>query len=563
MPSATEVCEWVRDIVESPEYRDWLRDLLVELCSVDTTPGPDIADLAGREGRAFEIIRREMSGVTATPPESHPISPRIAESIHFSKLYYTQSADSPDGLSVAEAYRGRANLLYSLPGAQALPDRGLPTAVNAHIDVVHPYFPPEPKDGSVFGRGACDDKSGIVSMIAAARLLNRLRIEKGLRLNQSVLMMFVTDEETGGNGSLSLALDEELCQRFQSIAVLECTGNDLHPANRGAVWYKTTIRTRGLSKLEAAARCILALEDEGARIKAESEHPLFPQRPVQTSHGILQGFGEHPSRINGHVVFEVAAHDLTPEIVAAQVAAALKGDVSRYGDKTQVIDAQSGKPKVERHFDIDGDRGRFIVQVWGATGHMGSILENDCAITKAAWMIRELSGLRAQYPDLELRMPDDDLDGELVIEGGQGFVPTHSLEQVSKRMETAIAKAIADFANAADTAQSGEAEARITFDKLHNAAFDGDPDSPTVRNGVAAMSCLGLRDPETPISGWTVSCDARLFACLQPDKSVLTMGPGQLQYAHSDNEHIQIEELQQGVAILTTFLLLETGTLVV
>ena len=45
------------------------------------------------------------------------------------------------------------------------------------------------------------------------------------------------------------------------------------------------------------------MEKEGAAIRAESRHELFPQRPVQTCHGIIGPFGEHPSRICGEVSF--------------------------------------------------------------------------------------------------------------------------------------------------------------------------------------------------------------------------------------------------------------------
>ncbi|NOY80637.1 MAG: M20/M25/M40 family metallo-hydrolase [Kiritimatiellaeota bacterium] len=561
MNTLPELGAWVRNEVESNVFQVWMRDLLVELCSVDTTPGPNIDDLAEREKAVYDIIRREMAGAPSASLECRPVSAEITRSPHFSKLYYTQSPEHPEGLSVEDAYRGRGNLLCALPGAGFAPERGRPTAVNAHIDVVHPYFPPDVRGDTVFGRGACDDKSGIVSMIGAARLLHRLEQEEGLALNQSVLFMFVTDEETGGNGSLSLAMDAELRGRYQSIAVLECTGNDLHPANRGAVWYKATIRTHGVSKLEAAARCVLALEEEGARIKAESDHPLFPQRPVQTSHGILQSFGEHPSRINGYVKFLVAAKGLGREVLNSRIRTALERYTARYGDKTRATDPESGKPKVARHLAIDGTRGRFVIEVWGATGHMGSILENDCAITKAAWVIRALAGVRSEFPDLDIRLPDDSLDGELNLEGGQGFVPTHSIEEVTARMKEAVAVGIRRFIAEIGTGAEA-ASARITFDKLHNAAFDGDPGSDTVRNGIRASTCLGLRDPEAPVSGWTVSCDARLFACLQPGLPVLTMGPGRLRYAHSDQEHIRTEELQAGVEVLTLFLLLETGAIV-
>ena len=62
------------------------------------------------------------------------------------------------------------------------------------------------------------------------------------------------------------------------------------------------------SLLEAFAFAILALLDEGEAIKQESDHPLFPHRPVQTCTGILGPFGVHPSAICGELRFEVVFH---------------------------------------------------------------------------------------------------------------------------------------------------------------------------------------------------------------------------------------------------------------
>ena len=100
----------------------------------------------------------------------------------------------------------------------------------------------------------------------------------------------------------------------------------------------------------------------------------------------------------------------------------------------------------------------------------------------------------------------------------------------------------------------------MTYEKLHNVAFDGDPDSPTVRNAVAAAKSCGLWKDE-PVLGWTVSCDARLFATEYPAMQVLTFGPGQLAYAHSDQEQITLDEIRSAAEFLALFLLRQTGTL--
>jgi acetylornithine deacetylase/succinyl-diaminopimelate desuccinylase-like protein len=77
---------------------------------------------------------------------------------------------------------------------------------------------------------------------------------------------------------------------------------------------------------------------------------------------------------------------------------------------------------------------------------------------------------------------------------------------------------------------------------------------------VAAARACGIWKDE-PVLGWTVSCDARLFATEYPGLPVLTFGPGQLVYAHSDQEQINIEEIRAATEFLAVFLLLQTGTI--
>ena len=135
------------------------------------------------------------------------------------------------------------------------------------------------------------------------------------------------------------------------------------------------------------------MEDEGAEIHAESDHPLFPHRPVQTCHGMIGPYGEHPSRICGDVQFDIVtagrAASLEP-VVAEQMDAAVAEYVVRYGDKTRVQDKRTGSAKVDHHYDLKPTDAGLTVRVWGSAGHMGSILENDGAITKMATIVRRL-----------------------------------------------------------------------------------------------------------------------------------------------------------------------------
>ncbi len=99
----------------------------------------------------------------------------------------------------------------------------------------------------------------------------------------------------------------------------------------------------------------------------------------------------------------------------------------------------------------------------------------------------------------------------------------------------------------------------MAYEKLHNDAFDGDPNSRGVKNAIDAARACGLWRNE-PVLGWTVSCDARLFAAEYPGMEVLTFGPGQLVHAHSDQEQIALEEIRRATEFLAVFLLLQTGT---
>ncbi len=526
------------------------------------------------EEACFQVIERELrsfhqSGLI----ERRPVNPAIKNHPHFSLLHFTKTAQRPGGLTAEEAYRGRSNLVYRLPGSGR--KNGLSVALNGHIDVVAPYFPPQLRGKTVHGRGACDDKGPVVSILAALKVLGALLADEGLQLNRNVLAMFVVEEETGGNGSLSLALDRELKAFYESIVVCECTGLKVHPANRGAVWYRAQLEAPpGACALELAAFVIEELEKEGAAIRAESAHALFPQRPVQTCHGIIGPFGEHPSRICGRVVFSIGTGKKpTPafeQLVRDCLESGLAAYVGLYGDKTKVVDASTGKAMVARHYDIRPTRAGFEVEVHGATGHMGAIRQRDGAITKMAHMVRSLcdskhrlermAGAQVRLGLGAGRAKQGKEARSLVLEGGQGFVPTHAIEEVMQRLQQAAERGAQNYLNRIGCKRKAKEVITVTYEKLHNVAFDGDPNSLSIRNAIAAARACELWENE-PVLGWTVSCDARLFASEYPNLHVLTFGPGQLAFAHSDQEQIAIDEIRAAAEFLVLFLLRHTGTL--
>jgi acetylornithine deacetylase/succinyl-diaminopimelate desuccinylase-like protein len=573
-PAGAAQVRLVREIfarTRSAGFEQYIRDLLVELCRIDTTPKPDVGQMEAAEGQCFSILERELGylGVAGARLERRPVNPAIQTHPHYSLLHFTKTARRPQGLSAEETYANRSNLLYLIPGTGSSV-RGQSVGLNAHVDVVAPFLPPHVKGGTVYGRGACDDKGPAVSIVAALKVLSEVMAKAGLKWNRNVVAMLVVEEETGGNGSLSLALDRDLKRHYDSIVVCECTGLKFYPANRGAVWYRAGLkRSAGGSAFEMFAFVNEEMEKEGAAIRAESRHKLFPQRPVQTCHGIIGPFGEHPSRICGEVSFNIRldrAPDASAEaLVRDCLEAGLAGYVGLYGDKTRVIDPSTGKPMVERHYDLQRGSKGFTVQVHGATGHMGAIRERDGAITKMAHLVRSLVLSKARLQSVtgcpvRLELGGKPAGDALILEGGQGFVPTHDIAEVMDRLRRAAQRGAENYLRRMGRPERGEDILTVTYEKLHNVAFDGDPDSPTVRNAIAAAKSCGLWKDE-PVLGWTVSCDARLFATEYPGMQVLTFGPGQLAYAHSDHEQIALDEIRAAAEFLAVFLLRQTGTL--
>jgi acetylornithine deacetylase/succinyl-diaminopimelate desuccinylase-like protein len=293
---------------------------------------------------------------------------------------------------------------------------------------------------------------------------------------------------------------------------------------------------------------------------------------------MISGYSEHPSRICGHVAFrvdfETPPNARTEDLVRDCLESAVGEYIGLYGDKTKVRDPVTDRPKVDHHYDLRRDGNGFAIDVHGSTGHMGAMFENDGAITKMATMVRALVLSKARLetfagspPILELagrtneNQNQDDNKEFLKLEGGQGFVPTHGIEEVMDRIIRAAERGAETYLGRIGRRASGSAAVRGSFEKLHNAAYDGDSHSPAMQTAVAvARECGTMREDE-PIVGWTVSCDARLFANEYPGMSVLTGGAGRLLHAHSDEEQMNLDELVQGVEFLALYILKQTGTI--
>jgi succinyl-diaminopimelate desuccinylase len=181
---------------------------------------------------------------------------------------------------------------------------------SGHYDVVpaqnQSQFEPVIKGGNLFGRGSSDMKSGLASMIYAAKVVR----DSGMELDGRIGLVFVPDEETAGPRG-SRFLDERGVLGRDGIGMLtpEPTGGVVWNANRGAITLKVTVRGRaahvgrqfeGVNAFEG----MMAIAQELAALKNEVENRLteFSIRPEHARRSILMLGGQSGGGTNFNVV---------------------------------------------------------------------------------------------------------------------------------------------------------------------------------------------------------------------------------------------------------------------
>jgi len=190
-------------------------------------------------------------------------------------------------------------------------ERGPRIVLSGHLDVVPPGEPStwtadpwggEIRDGAIYGRGACDMKGGIASILAAVRALG----ESGdlERLTGELIVALVPSEEDGGQGTLA-AIRAGATGDMAIIA--EPSDLDVVVAHAGAITFRLTVpgraahasrRREGVSALDKLWVLACALEaDEARRNEAETD-PLMTALglPYPTIIGIVGG-GEWASTV--------------------------------------------------------------------------------------------------------------------------------------------------------------------------------------------------------------------------------------------------------------------------
>jgi len=168
---------------------------------------------------------------------------------------------------IVEGHPGVANVVARLTGRE----EGKRLVLNGHMDVVAPGegwtldpFGGEVRNGCLYGRGACDMKSGIAAMMAAMIALKR----SGTAFNGEIIFTAVGDEETGSRFGSQFLLSQGFMRGADAAIVTEPTDLAIELGNRGLRWFDLTVKGRschagrphlGLNAIVYAARIVQAI----------------------------------------------------------------------------------------------------------------------------------------------------------------------------------------------------------------------------------------------------------------------------------------------------------------
>lgn len=188
-----------------------------------------------------------------------------------------------------EVFPGRPNVIARLPGRN--PSRRV--VLEAHTDTVSiqgmtiPPFEPVIKDGRMYGRGSCDTKAGLATMMHALASLK----EDGTPPPCDVLLAAVVDEEYSYRGVV------RLCEDLQADAAIVAEPTELRAviATKGVLRCRVVVHGRaahsskphlGANAITHMARILTALEEDNARMALRS-HPLTG--PGTCNAGVIRG----------------------------------------------------------------------------------------------------------------------------------------------------------------------------------------------------------------------------------------------------------------------------------
>jgi acetylornithine deacetylase len=212
-----------------------------------------------------------------------------------------------------------------------------------HMDTVNaeaPQFKPRSQGGRIFGRGACDTKGSIATMISALREVAR----GGERPTQTeIVFAGLVDEENAQTGSRALAASR---MKADLAIVGEPTELQVVTAHKGSLWLRMQTRGKsahgarpelGRNAVHEMAKAVDFLQTDYAASLKKRRHALLGQATVSV--GTICG-GTQPNIVPDQCEISVDRRTLPGETEAG-VSRQIKELLAKRGIKVEVL---KGKP---------------------------------------------------------------------------------------------------------------------------------------------------------------------------------------------------------------------------
>ncbi len=331
--------------------------------------------------------------------------------------------------------KNRFNVIAILEGK----GEGKSLMFNGHMDTVgtsnmtvHP-FRPFVQAGRMHGRGSCDMKGPIASMMAAMLALAKLR----MKLAGDVIFTAVVDEEYESIGT------SELVKRFRADAAIvgEPTGlYDIAIAHKGYGWLEIetigrrahgSVPEKGIDAIEKMAKIISRLDHVRRQQKLKS-HALVGTPRIHTS--TITGGSDWSSvpakctlRLERRLIPGESPQDALKELQklvadCSKSDSALKAKVRlvHAADSMEVNAAEPHIRILRENVRLAGGRGRIIgVPYWTDA----SILVNEAKIPSCLFGPGDITG--AHGPDEFIKIGDVMIAARIYAETANGYCSSH------------------------------------------------------------------------------------------------------------------------------------------
>lgn len=227
----------------------------------------------------IEKLTRELIALPSVNPAFLPEGDPLAGEGRVADFLAATAAKAGLDVEMQDVVQGRSNVLASLSPSGPVKKRIL---LAPHMDTVGAFTPeqlvPALRDGRIYGRGACDTKGSVASMLGA--LMEFARNHPRPAETEIVFCAFI-DEEKAQAGSRALA-----ASGFKAdLAIVgEPTKLKVVTAHKGSLWLHLETRgkaahgacpDRGINAVHEMSRIVDVMQTEYAAMLAKRRHPLL------------------------------------------------------------------------------------------------------------------------------------------------------------------------------------------------------------------------------------------------------------------------------------------------